>query len=390
MVADISNYEGREQAYIKHLFLSDYLERLVFKTASKFDTVVYVDGFSGPWQSTGESFADTSFGIALAALRKARAAWKSHGRDVRMIAVLVESSHVAYDQLATIPLKYPDVEVRPLNGDFVALAPQILRGLPPQAFTFLFVDPKGWRIPIAALEDLLKRPNTEVVFNFMFDFINRAASMAEEAIVVGLDELMPHGDWRKKLRDLPASGSDNPTRRKRILVEAFSESLRRLGAYQYVAETPILRPLKNRTLYSLIYGTRKSAGIEVFRDCQIDALRTQAEVRGTTKLAKTARDTGQTEMFGSLSDMAPNEVEAFLQSERERAGRILMDMCPFAPSVTKYGDVWPTILGQCAIRKTELSSIANDARRSGDIVFLDWPSSRKRVPEEDYRMQRPF
>jgi hypothetical protein len=99
MVADISNYVGREQAFIKHYFLESYLESLVYKTASTFDEIAYVDGFSGPWQSTGENFADTSFGIALAALRKAKGTWKEHGRDVGMSAYLVERSPTAYANL---------------------------------------------------------------------------------------------------------------------------------------------------------------------------------------------------------------------------------------------------------------------------------------------------
>lgn len=69
----------------------------------------YVDGFSGPWQSTGEDFADTSFGIALAALRKAKATWKDHGRDVRMSAYLVEKAPGPYANLEAIKAKFPDI-----------------------------------------------------------------------------------------------------------------------------------------------------------------------------------------------------------------------------------------------------------------------------------------
>src|SRR3954462_5749499 len=75
MVA-IQDYQGREQAYVKHVFLERYLERLVHKTASSYDHIVYVDGFAGPWQSASEQFQDTSFGIALHALRQAKATWK--------------------------------------------------------------------------------------------------------------------------------------------------------------------------------------------------------------------------------------------------------------------------------------------------------------------------
>jgi hypothetical protein len=79
----------REQAYVKHVFLERYLERLVHKTASCYDYIVYIDGFAGPWQSSNESFQDTSLGIALHALRQAKATCKTAGREVKMSAYLV-------------------------------------------------------------------------------------------------------------------------------------------------------------------------------------------------------------------------------------------------------------------------------------------------------------
>jgi len=69
MVA-LADYTGREQAYVKHTFLENYLEGLFFKTASIYNHIVYVDGFCGPWQSANEQFEDTSFGIALNRLRR--------------------------------------------------------------------------------------------------------------------------------------------------------------------------------------------------------------------------------------------------------------------------------------------------------------------------------
>jgi three-Cys-motif partner protein len=117
MVA-LSDYTGREQSYVKHVFLERYLERLVHKTASVYPHIVYVDGFAGPWQSANEKFDDTSFGIALNALRSAKASWKGRGREVRMSAYLVERDAIAYKRLAEAPGKYPDVEIKTYGGIF--------------------------------------------------------------------------------------------------------------------------------------------------------------------------------------------------------------------------------------------------------------------------------
>jgi three-Cys-motif partner protein len=274
MVA-IQDYQGREQAYVKHVFLERYLERLVHKTASRYDHIVYVDGFAGPWQSANEQFQDTSFGIALNALRSAKATWKAAGRDVKMSAYLVEHDPGSYGQLVGVPARYPDIEVKTYPGDFLGVLPAILDDLSREAFAFFFIDPKGWRIRLHALSKLLERRNSEVIFNFMFDFINRAASMKDVAIETGLDELIPYGNWRKKLEEAERKGA-TPEDRKAILVDAFGESLAKIGAYDYVAETTVLRPLSDRPLYCLCYATRHPKGIEVFRDCQVQALEEQA------------------------------------------------------------------------------------------------------------------
>jgi hypothetical protein len=39
---DLSNYEGREQAYVKHYLLGKYLSRWGYKTGSKWDPLVFV------------------------------------------------------------------------------------------------------------------------------------------------------------------------------------------------------------------------------------------------------------------------------------------------------------------------------------------------------------
>ena len=90
------HYAGREQAYVKHFLLGHYFSDLVHKVAGRFDEIVYVDGFSGPWQSEKDDLGDTSFGIALAAMRSAKVAWSRLGRNVQMRALLVERNKKAF------------------------------------------------------------------------------------------------------------------------------------------------------------------------------------------------------------------------------------------------------------------------------------------------------
>jgi three-Cys-motif partner protein len=388
MTPDLANYGGREQAYVKHHFLANYVEQLVFKVSSRRD-VVYIDGFSGPWKDQGERYEDTSFGIALESLRRAKQTWKDMGRgNPAMTALLVEKDPQAYARLQEIVPRYPDITIRTFNGDFVQLVPDLLRCIPDEAFSFVLMDPKGWKIDMEAVAPLLRRPNSEVVFNFMFTMINWSTAMPNAAIQAALEALMPRTDWKRRLDSIvPAAGQSRADARKEVLVNAIREAIGRLGDYPYVMETPVLFPMKDRTFYSLIYATRSTKGIEVFRDCQHASLRKQDEVRSGLQLARRDERAGMTDMFGVL----PSDEDfagRWIVEQDAAARETLIAATPVTPGTTTYGAVWPRVLAHHGIRKVRLGRIAAELRKSNDLEFLDW-GQRKQVPDEGYRMTRP-
>ncbi|MEG3168191.1 three-Cys-motif partner protein TcmP [Sphingomonas sp. LB3N6] len=387
MRPDRANYVGREQAYVKHHFLAEYVEQLVFKVASRRD-VVYVDGFSGPWKDQGEKFEDTSFGIALEALRAAKQAWARLGRgDRTMTALLVEKDADAYARLQEIIPRYPDITIKTFNDDFVKTVPDLIDAIPTDAFSFVLMDPKGWKIDMKAVAPLLRRANCEVVFNFMFTMINWSASMPNAAIQDGLKALMPETDWKRSLDDLEVmKGETVPEARKRVLVSAINATIARLGGYPYVMETPVLFPTKDRTYYSLIYATRSTKGIEVFRDCQHATLKEQDKVRADLQTARRDDLFGTTDMFGSV--VTGNEFAGRWIAEQESSAHAaLLDGVPADPLTITYGDLWPQVLAKFGIRKVRLGRIAAALKNEGRIRFIDW-GHRKQVPDETYRMTR--
>ena len=380
----LSDYSGREQSYVKHFFLESYLERLVYKVASRYRHIVFVDGFAGSWQSANETLEDTSFGIALNALRRAKKFGREHRRPVTVSAFLVERNRAAYKRLAQVQANFPEVKIKPYNEDFLDVLPDILRHIPKDAFTLFFVDPKGWRVPLAHLKSMLLRRSSEVIFNFMFEFINRAANIKDPNVVSGLNELIPHGNWRAKLEK-----ADGAATRKAILVEAFHANLIHFGGYKYVAETPILRSVKDRTLYCLFYATHSATGIEVFRDCQVRALHEQSKTRATTKIKHVEERSGQREFFQSLSDMAPDDdLPDLLNAERNAAKETVLRLTPEAPDSIRYQDLWPLVLALHVVRKPDVNKLAAHLRRDGKLLIPDWAPG-KHVPQATYLIQRP-
>jgi three-Cys-motif partner protein len=323
-------------------------------------------------------------------LRRAKESWKKNARDVRMSAYLVERDPAAYAKLALIPERYPDITIKTYSADFLTVLPAILKDIPGDAFAFFLIDPKGWRIPLRTLTRMLARPNSEVIFNFMFDFINRTANVDDPVVVAGLNELMPYGAWKAKLDEAERSAGRplTPEERKEILVGAFSESLARLGNYKYVAETTVLRPLKDRPLYCLCYATRHERRIEVFRDCQVKALIEQPKTRAATKVKHAATSSGQGEFFESMHNMGPDELKAFLENERRNAEATLLALTPKQPHSIAYERLWPLVLSRNVVRLPDVNKIAAALRGKKELLFPDWEKG-KRVPQAQYRTQRP-
>lgn len=380
------HYAGREQAYVKHHFLREYLERLAFKIASAFDELVYVDGYSGPWKSGDENHGDTSFGIALDRLTTARRTWRdmpNRRRNVRMTAHLVEAKEGPYRELEGIGDRFPEVSVNPHNGDFLKLAPSIASAIPQRAFTFSFIDPKGFKLDLDALKPLLARSRGEAVFNFMYEFANRFVEHPD--LTETFDLLLPGVDWRPRFASLTADPASGPEERKSFLLSCFKEAVKAVGGFKYVADIEIRHPGKNRTYYFLVYATRESHGLEVFRDCQVKALAAQAEIAGQKSQAKREAN-GQGSLFGTDWERAGIDYRQFLDEQRRAARSLLLDIAATESGVT-WGEVWPRMLADYALRKTDAGAIAGGLRKEGLINFSGW-EEKKRVPADSYRLQR--
>lgn len=70
----IENYQGREQSFVKHLFLNKYLEAAAYKLfQGRSRTFNFVDAFAGPWrlEDTAE-YSDASFAQAIETLETVR------------------------------------------------------------------------------------------------------------------------------------------------------------------------------------------------------------------------------------------------------------------------------------------------------------------------------
>lgn len=283
------SYKGREHSLIKHELLKGYLEVLlsIVGMTGKTNEIVYVDCFAGPWGDESESLSGTSIAISLDILRRVRETLSSnHGiSDIRFRAIYVEKTTSSYKRLSDYLRQYcpKEIECHALQGDYVQLQDEILRLCGPKSFAFFFVDPKGWKdVGVQKLAKLLRRPKSEFLITFMYDFVNRAIGMAEfgQQVQELLGTLTPED--RQELTALTGKG------RGEVVVRKYRDQLKAVmgadGMYparSYHAN--IFNKEKNRVHYHMVYLTRHHKGIVKFAESSEKVEVLQRVVRIQTK-----------------------------------------------------------------------------------------------------------
>jgi three-Cys-motif partner protein len=287
---DIANYETKKQAYIKHCLLEEYLPEWAYKVGSKWSELVYVDGFAGPWQSTHVDYADTSFGIAVQALRQCQFGLSERGRHLPMECILIDEDKNAFAQLKEFAINQskPGFQVHALHGEFVekigdvdALITRNTRN----AFRFIFLDPKGWAdIPMKRLQPFLRSRSCEVLINLMTRHITRFLDEPDRED--SYNNLFGRTEVLEILRNSRAR-KEPPHARAEEAVREYGHSLRLLCGFKYVSAAVILEPDAESIRYFLVYATNDLTGVKVFKNAETKAARIQDEVRHDTRITKT-------------------------------------------------------------------------------------------------------
>lgn len=381
-------YIGREQAWIKHQLLESYLEKLVLivgMAARKKGSIeiCYVDCFSGPWGTS--ELESTSIAVSLRTLARCRQKLADLGVSATMRALYIERDDQAFANLKSYlqdstPL---DVQANCKHGDFVDLRGQILDWSGRNAFTFFFIDPKGWKsIGIEKLRPLLKRPRSEFLINFIYDFINRTASMGgwqeeiAEFLGVSLEEV-------QRLEHL------SPQDRETSLLGNYRASLK--GAlpvqkHPYVGRTAYVRVLdskRERAKYHLVYLSSHPKGTIEFMKISHGVEAIQQRVRAEKRKDKREEATGVRDMFADEMPMTPegldnaSDIDKYWLTTLHKEPTVVDDAA-FA-DILEATDWMPQDLQASLVRLIDAGKVKN-------IDAASVRSSRPLHPEESERL----
>jgi len=281
-------YEGREHSLIKHELLKGYLETLLCIVGiSGVKEFVYVDCFAGPWGDETDLLTGTSISISLEILSKVRKTLADvhHIHGTKFRAIYVEEDKKRFRQLSEYLQKNcPDgIECHPLYGDYSEKQDEILRLCGDKSFAFFFIDPKGWLdVGIPRLEKLLKRPKSEFLITFMYDFLNRAVGMT---------------DMGRQVEEMLGTLSDEdyqeisflqPKDREEFIVRKYRKQLKAAMGLDSASHPRSYHAVvkdkdKERTKYHLVYITRHHKGIVKFAEQSAKSDFFQSVVRIQTK-----------------------------------------------------------------------------------------------------------
>jgi three-Cys-motif partner protein len=309
-------YTGREQTFIKHFILRNYLERFAIIVGSHWNTLTYVDCFSGPWKVKSEKFEDSSFAIALEQLRKARDIHKNQtGKTLKLRCFFLEKTPSAYAKLKQFADQQDDVIIETKNKKLENAIQDILKFVQdggPTSFHFLFIDPKGWSgFAMETIAPLLQLNTGEVLINFMTEHIRRFIEWPQRQNQESFIKLFGTSQFKDELKGLEEKDRED------AIVMAYSERVKRVGAFGYTSSAIVLHPEKNRTHFHLIYATRDPKGIKVFKEAEKKAMLVMEKTRDEAQKREREERTGQTEL-GLYSNVMTRDPSSYFLSLRDR------------------------------------------------------------------------
>jgi three-Cys-motif partner protein len=245
----------------KHEILRRYLEAwTAILGLSGFPTIAYVDGFAGPGvYDNGED------GSPLIALKAALQHQTRFSTEIQFLFIERDNKRAIHLNSCVAALSLPsNFTVRVVDGSTFeqGFRAHLLdryreeqRPLPP---TFAFIDPFGWTgVPFQLVKEILANKSCEVLFNFMYEEINRFIEHPDQT--KNFDELFGTASWRgvSQIADSRA--------RREFLHGLYVRQLREVAGARYVRSFE-MRNKKDATDYFLFFATNSRKGMEKMKE----------------------------------------------------------------------------------------------------------------------------
>lgn len=369
-------YIGREQTYLKHLVLKEYLRAWSQKLGSLSQrepiTLFYVDCFAGPWESASEGLGDTSVVIGLRAIAEAFYFWQSTKQmPIRVKAIFVEKSKKSFAKLQSYLKDHapPSVESIALLGTFAEHVDEISASIGNNP-AFLFVDPKGWKgVGMEYVARLASGPRRDILVNVMYDFINRFKG----------DERAFLRDQLKQFFGLEEAAL-SPELDEEALMAEYRERLKARALLGYVADVAIPHPTSDRTYFRLVVGGGHPAVVKLFRKIEENVCgKVAGLIRQEAKRGKRESTTGQLELGVETPALDVRYANMKQKGRRDAEVTILETIRLHGPR--RFAELWPAVLERHHVTHEDVKGLVQELASRGLLVWRK-ASPSTRVPQD--------
>jgi three-Cys-motif partner protein len=366
-------YSGREQTLAKHFILRRYLQALAFKVLS-FRDITYVDGFSGPWQTTTENFSDSSFMIAISVLFDAQKQYFERTgvrRNIRCFFSENDLQVFAQLEAAVAPYHKPaeGFEVKTYSGNFENAVADIQTYIG-NSFPLIFIDPTGWTgYAFDKIKPLFARPKCEVLINFMYAFVHRFVHSDDESTITSLEPILGGPGWRDRL--------DPNLDRGPATEKLFRASLKAAGNFEFVVSTKIDKATTDRPHFFIAYGTKSIEGLKAFRETEYAALREHEKNRANAKEKKREERSNTMDMFaGYQAKVQEATIDEIVEEQMTLASAELLAVLSKAKALP-FPTVLACLLQPYMLRETNVKDICIALAKAGKIENTWGAGNRK-------------
>jgi three-Cys-motif partner protein len=371
MTAPLDQYRGREQSFIKHDFLTRYLQAAAYKTLQgRSPTFNFVDAFAGPWSVTADDCSDASFDQALRTLEAVRADLGRRGvAGLKIRFCFCERRADAVERLRKYAYEHSRFEIHVFPGLFEDNLDRIAKACR-DGFTFTFIDPTGWDIRSEPVFDFLRASRGEFLLNFMSEHVNRHAGWDQVSTSFG--RFLADPDWKEEFAALPLHLSNE----ERVLL-LLKRKMKNCGAAAYLPDIPILKPREKRIKMRLILGTHSRKGLEVFRDVHEKVELTEIQTRNSIS----EETTNQPGFWSNAEESESQQRATGVGSAAQRyAARCLITEA-LTDGPIRFDDLAAQVMEAKAMRLTHMKDLLN-AMRQQNLIAFDLPGKAKKPQPE--------
>ena len=252
---DYFAWEYEEQTKMKHLVFADYFDKWV-KILGSCYSLNYFDCFGGCGAYIDRDEEKIYYGSPVLAADIINKNDQNLGRDVNLV-ILEKDEENKKNIKKILKEKAINTTLLIFQGDFDEQINHILdlkgNKLKP---TFFFIDPFGFKIKISTIKRIMGIGKSEIILNFMFNYINRFLKNKDLKGV--LTELYGNDKWQSCIS---LSGIE----REECIVKSFRMNLK--GFVKYVCPYKISFPQKKQTFYYLFHLTNKIKGCSIMKSC---------------------------------------------------------------------------------------------------------------------------